>query len=358
MPQQPKRYRLITGQFYLRFEERAQPEQPQPDGDTMRFVPDNPFPFFNPSTIRRYGSVGPDLSNFGISVRFEGLDALETHFSKGGSPVTHQNLALAMAARDAMIGSLGFGNVVFDAEYPYTVRSADNNPVRGYVLANGVEQNGRLLGFVYPGEPVGVPEYDKWKQAQQGAPQPASRPSLPPTPLVFLDAPLVERSVNWKLLDAGLAYAELYTSMPLDLVRQMARRVRHLRAEPPANGIWGREHVALGRSYVWDKQIDSLEDLVMFPKLFRRLVEYAQALSTAKSPGKLTFMSWLRDPISARERDDRLLLPPAAGNTDPPSCEFGNLHDLVELHGKEAVGRLELSLKYNPEDVIVLPDNV
>ena len=37
MPQEAKRYRLIAGQFYLRFEELTQPKQPQPDGDTVRF---------------------------------------------------------------------------------------------------------------------------------------------------------------------------------------------------------------------------------------------------------------------------------------------------------------------------------
>lgn len=358
MPQEAKRYRLIAGQFYLRFEELTQPKQPQPDGDTVRFVPDNPFPFFEPKIIRRYGTAEPDLSNFGINVRFEGIDALETHFSKGASGFRHQNLALATAARDAMLRGLGFTGVVFDAEYPYTVRSADQNPVPGYVIANGVEQNGRLLGFVYAGQPTGFPEYDRWKQSQQGAPRPASRPALPPTPLVFVDRPLLERSVNWQLIDAGLAYAELYTSMPLDLARHMARRVRQLRAEPPAGSIWSQEDLALGKSYVWDKRIASLEDLVMFPKLFRRLVDYAQALSTARSPGKIKLMDWLRDASFARERDDRLLLPPEPGNADLPSCEFGNLHDLIEVRGEDADKRVELALKHNPEDVIVLPDNV
>src|SRR5262245_41730190 len=341
MPQEPKRYHLLTGQFFVRFEEQSQKNQPQPDGDTVRFVPDNPFPFFNASIIKRYGSVGPDLSNFGISVRFEGVDALETHFSKNGSPITHQNLTLAQAARDFMLENLGFTNIVFDPAVDNTVRSADNNPSRGYVIANGIEQNGRLLGFVYPGEPDGIPKYDEWKQLQQGGPHPASRPPLPPAFEVFVDRQLMEKSINWKLIDAGLAYAELYTSMPLDLVRHMAKRVRELRQQPPANGIWGQENVAVGQSFVWDKQIASLSGSVMFPKLFRRLVEYAHFIATTRSRSKPRFMTWLRDTNYARDRDDRLLLPPLPGNTDPPNCEFGNLHDLIQVHGNETLERLE-----------------
>lgn len=57
-------------------------------------------------------------------------------------------------------------------------------------------------------------------------------------------------------------------------------------------------------------------------------------------------------------RDDRLLLPLTPDNSDPPNCEFGNLHDLIVVHGQETTHRVELSLQYNPEDVIVLPDNV
>jgi hypothetical protein len=175
---------------------------------------------------------------------------------------------------------------------------------------------------------------------------------------VFLDARLMEKSVNWGLIDAGLAYAELYTSMPLDLIRHMARRVRELRASPPPNCLWGQETVAVGRPFVWDKRIGSLSDSVMFPKLFRRLVEYAHYLGTITSGSRPQFMSWLREERFARDRDDRLLLPPRPGNADPPNCEFGNLHDLLELHGRETVDRIELSLRHNPEDVIVLPDNV
>jgi hypothetical protein len=351
MPE-PKRYRLLTGQFFVRFDEREQKDQPQPDGDTVRFVPDNPLPFFDPSKIRRYGFVGPDLTNFGINVRFEGVDALETHYPPSNA---HQHLGLGKATRDLALHDLGFTGVVFDDTFRYTVKSVKENPRRGYVIANGVEGNSRLLGLVYPGEPNGIPEYEQWKNGPSASGL-ASRPRLHPAIPVFVDIGLLEKSVNWKLIDAGLVYAELYTSMPLDLLRHLARRVRELRREPPAESIWSRETVAIGKRFVWDKQINSLSDSVMFPKLFRRLVTYS--LGASKPGNRPFFMAWLRDKSFVRERDDRLLLPPQPGSVDPPNCEFGNLHDLIQVHGKETDTSVEISLTENPEDVIVLPDNV
>jgi hypothetical protein len=360
MAEAAKRYCLLTGQFYLRFEERRQNEQPQPDGDTVRFVPDNPYALFDSSKIKRYGSVGPDLDNYGINVRLEGIDALETHFTHSGSPVTHQNAALGQTARDLVLDALGFTEVVFDETFPLTVRSVRENHVRGYVIANGVEQNGRLLGFVYAGTPDGIPDYDDWKRRHPDPVGPTSRPVLPGAVPIFLRSELMERSVNWQLLDAGLAYAELYTSMPLDLLRHMANRVRRLRMDPPANSIWSseRESLAVGRSFAWDKTIASMQDSVMFPKIFRRLVAYSQFISSSSSNRRKGFESWLRDKQFARDRDDRLLLPPRPDNTDPPNCEFGNLHDIIEVAAGESPSSIRITLRNHPEDVVVLPDNV
>ena len=163
--------------------------------------------------------------------------------------------------------------------------------------------------------------------------------------------------MNWQLIDAGLAYAELYSSMPLHLVRHAAERVRELRKTPPVGTIWANETVNCNQSFVWDKKIASLSDTVMFPKLFRRLVAYGYYLETTKSKSKQELMTWLCDEDYSRDRNDRLLLPPKH-NTNPPNVEFGYLHNLIKVHGQERRDRVELSLNYNPEDVIVLPDNV
>ena len=83
------------------------------------------------------------MSARGISVRLEAIGALETHFGE-----THQELAGANAARDELLRHLGFINVTFFPDLPNKVHSADQDALRGHVLSNGIDGNGRLIGFI------------------------------------------------------------------------------------------------------------------------------------------------------------------------------------------------------------------
>jgi hypothetical protein len=85
------RYTLIQGQY--RIHQTVHPLQsPQPDGDTIRFEPNDLQLVRN---LRRISGRPPDIKSQGINVRYECIDALETHFEQA-----HQNNALAFAARD------------------------------------------------------------------------------------------------------------------------------------------------------------------------------------------------------------------------------------------------------------------
>lgn len=352
------RYRLVTGNFYARFDERKLSQQPEPDGDTVRFVPDNPFDLMDPANFKRYGFRDPDIDEFGINIRFEGIDALETHFQVKGesSAHYHQNLSLAQAARDRLLDLLGFRNIVYGAgQEANKIISVDNNPAPGFVLANGIDGNGRLLGFVYSGA---TEDYDTALKniEEQGKPISEAGPVKLglPTPLpYFLKPEVMKFSINWKLVDAGLVYAELYTSLPLTLLRVVAERIRALRQTPPANTIWGQESIGKGFDFVWDKKVETLEDKVIFPKIFRRLAQYA----ADNKQKHQKFASWLCDEKYRLDRDDRLLLPPTQAGGAPPYCEFGNLHDMFTIR-HESNTTLTLRLAINPEDVIVLPDGV
>jgi endonuclease YncB( thermonuclease family) len=119
---------------------------PEPDGDTVKFAPDNPALV---EALPRISGRPPDLNARGISVRLEAVDALETHFGE-----THQELLGANAARDELLAQLGFTNVVFFADLPNKVQSADADRLRGHVLSNGIDANGRMIGFVYRGDPT------------------------------------------------------------------------------------------------------------------------------------------------------------------------------------------------------------
>lgn len=79
---------------------------PQPDGDTIRFKPDQPSLV---SGLERFSGIPPSFNGRGtIAVRFEGIDALETHFQQ-----MRQNLQWPKAGRDRVLSRLGFEDVEY-----------------------------------------------------------------------------------------------------------------------------------------------------------------------------------------------------------------------------------------------------
>ena len=299
------RYTLITGDYYILYPDLPR-NGPQPDGDTISFLPDDDDLVQN---LPRFNRRSPDRRHLGTyAVRFEGIDALETHFQN-----RHQNLEFAESARNRMLALMGFGDVTFFAQQRNNVQSAQHHPLRGHVIANGIESNGRVLGLLYPGQPdAGLIDGQR----------------------VFVDEARLERSVNAALIGEGLAYAELYATMPLALIRDMRRLVKS--ARQAEKGFWKLEAVSRTRRAVLNGLAD-LPDLVIFPKLYRRLVKYFEDGNV----GLAGFDLWVRaDPVN---RDDRALL---------PTGELGNLHDLFD------VGRGGIKLRYLPEDLIFEPDPI
>ncbi|WP_291414522.1 hypothetical protein [Actinophytocola sp.] len=127
-------YMLLRGYFVIRYPDRPR-EGPEPDGNTVKFRPDAPALV---EALPRVSGRPPHLDARGISVRLEAADALETRFGE-----THQELAGANAARDALLRLLGFTGVTYFHDPPNMVESADQDSLRGHVLTNGIDANGR-----------------------------------------------------------------------------------------------------------------------------------------------------------------------------------------------------------------------
>jgi hypothetical protein len=296
-------YTLLRGSFVIRYPDLPR-QGPEPDGDTVKFLPDTPA--FVESIPRRSGRPA-DITARGVSVRLEAIDALETHFGD-----THQELLGANAARDAMLAHLGFTNVRFFAEQPNKVQTADQDSVRGHLLCNGIDANGRLIAFVYAGDHPG-----------------------PDGAAVFVDQALVSQSVNVALLSAGHVYPAFYATLPADLRSHLATVSGGARNSQPPRGLWPRSTADPdGPATVAD--LAALEELVIWPKLFRRLVSYLAA-GFNDFDG---FDTWLRaDPVN---RDDELFL--------LDRLERGNMHDVIDAHGQQ------IQLTAWPEDFIISPD--
>ncbi|MFJ3791342.1 thermonuclease family protein [Kitasatospora sp. NPDC090091] len=294
-------YTLLRGTFVIRYPDLPR-QGPEPDGDTIKFKPDSPALV---EGLPRPSGTPPQINGRGISVRLEAIDALETHFNE-----THQELAGANAGRDRLLELLGFTNVVFFDDQPNKVQSADQDSIRGHVLSNGIDANGRLIGFVYKGEPT----------------EPDGTP-------VFLDDARVDLSANAVQLTEGNAYPAFYATLPATLRTHLADVSRSARAAKV--GLWPRSKAdPNGKATVPD--LAALQQLVMWPKLFRRLVPF---LATG-APDLTGFDAWLRqDPV---HRDDPIFLLDRG--------EHGNLHDVIE-----AVGH-DIQLTVWPEDFIISPD--
>ena len=296
-------YTLLRGSFVIRYP--TLPRQgPEPDGDTVKFRPDTPSLV---EGLARPSGRPPDLNARGISVRLEAIDALETHFSE-----THQELDGADEARDELLRLLGFTNVTFFEDLPNKVHTADQDEIRGHVLSNGIDANGRLIGFVYPGE----------ADAPDGS-------------TVFLENPRLDRSANAMLLDAGLVYPAFYATLPASLRSHLADVSRAARAA--GKGIWPRSTAdPNGAATLTD--LPDAEALVIWPKLFRRLVPFLGTGATDLDG----FDAWLRaDPVN---RDDELFL------LDPARLERGNMHDVIRAAGHQ------IQLTSWPEDFVISPD--
>jgi endonuclease YncB( thermonuclease family) len=300
--QQKARYTLIKGQITIRNPDLPR-QGPQPDGDTVTFVPDS---LDLVRGLRLISGMPPNIRNGRVNVRYEGVDALETHFGS-----FHQDLPFARAARDRNLAQLGFKKVTFFADLPNVIESVSKNPLPAHVLANGIEANGRLLGLVYAGR----------NNKADGS-------------TVFVDDALLNKSVNADLVRQGLAYVEPYDSMPMELVTQLRKLVG--RARSTRSGLLAQESITTKKSALL-RNIDDLQALVMWPKLFRRLATYF----AEGQVGLAGFDAWIRADQVQVSRDDRLRL---------PNGETGNLHDTYAVVGNR------LQLRFQPEDLLITPD--
>lgn len=208
-----------------------------PDGDSIRFQADD-----EENWAKLAGPPVTLNARRHAQLRLEAIDTLETHFRN-----THQPVALATRALDFLLQGLKITGVQWDVLRTRITEA--NDGTEGYILSRNVEPNRRPVAFVFSGEPP----------ADDGS-------------SFRLLADKLAESLNYKSIEAGLAYPTYYKGLFHDLRNALTEAASHARQENLE--IWAEDRTNSGFA------VESLESIseghVILPKLFRRLAEYLE----------------------------------------------------------------------------------
>lgn len=281
---------IVKGHYHI--------QHSQPDGDSIHFHPDDPTAF---ATLHLAAQVHADG---GVQLRLDAIDALETHYSPRvpGGFLQHQPLGLAHAAADQLLSLLGFTQVQRDGE---TVTSSTPAQTQGYILTRFADKYGRPVAFAYAGQ--------------------SDHPDLG---AVFVDEQLLAASANYQLAAQGLVYPTYYSKLYPDLRTALTAAVEQARSAK--TGIWDADATTTGAEVTSLAALD--DELVILPKLFRRLVDYlALGAGSISLGGFVAFLA---------ARDDRLFVVSEGHAT--------GLDNVTEVDGQS------VRLTHPPEDLIFI----
>jgi endonuclease YncB( thermonuclease family) len=226
----------------------------QPDGDSVRFIADNTGLF---DQLQNHYRIRLSKDN-SVQLRFEAIDAPELHY-------LGQAQALGSESRDALLKLMGFKDPQFKPDGA-TVRSANVQTVRGAILSNAAEVNGRPISYV-------LLENDA-KNLIDGARMNVTNATL-------------QKTLNAKQLQNGMAYLTVYSSTPeahRDFLRGLA-----LKARTAKLGVWLRD--ASANFKLLNRDSVNQRGALILPKLFRRSISYFNA--KAKNPSLGSIRDWM-----------------------------------------------------------------
>lgn len=292
---------LIKGTFHILGKE--------PDGDSVRFKAANKN-LWKKLTTEGGKPVTKDITSKAdgtVQLRIESIDALETHY-KG----KHQRMDLAMPATLKILGLLGFKNVQLGPSGKKVV-SVDNDGVPGYILTRYIDNPlyGRPVAFVFAGTT-----------------------SLPDgKDNTYLDTALLRKSINYKMMQSGLAYPVYYNTLFYDLRNEFNKALKKARSKK--TNLWRKtdgDKTNMGFKAV--KIVDLQDKEVVFPKLFRRLMDYYASKNLGYTKSLKNFKEKYLPP-----KGDVVEIMPINHTTDA-------LDYVIDV-----VGASKLRLKYLPEEL-------
>jgi endonuclease YncB( thermonuclease family) len=247
--------RVIKGRFHVKGY--------KPDGDSVRFIADNPALF---SELYRGHKNATAIGDY--QLRLEGIDAPETHYANEGQP--HGD-----ASRDRLLALLGFTGMSFGGQ---KILSSEPEHVRGTIASKGFDLHGRPISYVFLGD----------------------HPELQDGSDIRVSTELLGQAINAQLLKEGFAYPLFYTSMPE--VHRAYLRIFAEQARAKKAGIWG---IDSSRTFALvDRASVCLPSgTLIYPKFFRRCLDYLFGLRGGAFQGDLP--SWL---LANEDKNDLVVL--------------------------------------------------
>ncbi len=224
-----------------------------PDGDSVRFRPDSEAlltQLKNPSRIK----VSKDGT---VQLRFEGIDAPELHYGDLEQP-------LGAKSRDVLLATMGFTNISVQNRQ---VRASTPATIRGLIFSQAAEGNGRPISYVLVG--TAANGFDSGSRVE-------------------LSTLLLQKTLNAKMLENGMAYYTVYSSTSPE--HRSFLRGLTLKARAAKLGVWAIDQT---NNFRLKQQSDiGFQGQLILPKLFRRSSDYLSAVQAKKFTGSLP--EWLR----------------------------------------------------------------
>ncbi|HUM06011.1 MAG TPA: thermonuclease family protein [Terriglobales bacterium] len=279
----------------------------QPDGDSVRFIANDPSAF---DVLHRSERIKPSTVDGSVQLRFEGIDAPELHYGSAAQP-------LGAEARDELLKKMGFKGLTFNGT---TVTASKPASLPGAILSTAAEANGRPVSYVLVDE--NLPPEKTW---------------------VHVDNTMLKKTMNVHMIESGLAYYTVYTSMPKThrtFFRAAATQTRNAARPAAATATaGGGTGTTTGKKSVWS--LDASSDFVLddqisigpsgnliLPKLFRRCTDYLKDVKDGKFDGNLA--DWIRSKNQGSRSENDKVIVLGAGT----SAIEVNFADLIQQHNR------------------------
>lgn len=275
-------YKVVAGTFHVKGF--------QPDGDSIRFQANKPenWDFFQWESVIHRAAPKKQL-------RVESIDALETHYEG-----YHQSRAFAIAALELLLDMLNIKSVTYSLSMTQIVDADDGKA--GFIASASTDRFGRPVSYLFP----------KTAQLTDGA-------------IMDSDTLPIEDSLNFQLAREGLVYPTFYTTTD----RIFAEKIRAVvtRARKTKRGIWSIDRTP---DFTLLDIRTLQEDVLVMPKLFRRLVSFFDNYSDFGKLGE----------YMTKQRDNLVLW---------DGTKKKSLADLMKISGRR------LQMKTPVEDILFSP---